>query len=61
MKTIFFKLKTIKGKLCSKEKQEELVDKVRELNIGNVEIMKIQAFGTYMCIELYDDINYVLK
>lgn len=61
LSTLFFKLKAVGRKLCSKEKREELVDKVRELNIGDVELMTIRDFGTYISVELYEGINYVLK
>lgn len=59
---LYFKLKRVKGKFCTKEKQEELVDKVRELNIGDVEFIIIRDFGAYISVELYEGgINYVLK
>lgn len=61
LSTIYFKLKTIRGKSCSKEQREELADKVRELNIGDVDLIKIEGFGIYMSIKIYEDINYVLK
>ena len=29
-----------------------IINKIKDLNIGSVEIVKIQAFGTYIMIDL---------
>ena len=49
--TLFFKLDGKKS-LC-KNKQEEMVDKIKNLNIGTVEISKVQSLGIYIFITPY--------
>ena len=48
--TLFFKLNGKIENYLSKNKQQEIVDKIKNLNIGTVEICKVQSFGTYIVI-----------
>ena len=36
----------------TKEQETLIINKIKDLNIGSVEIVKIQAFGTYIIINL---------
>jgi hypothetical protein len=36
----------------TKEQETLIINKIKDLNIGSVEIVKIQAFGTYIMINL---------
>lgn len=49
--TLFFKLN---GKLSlSKNKQQEMLDKIKNLDIGTLEISKVQSLGIYIVITPY--------
>ena len=51
--TLFFKLNGKNRKLSlSKNKQQEMVDKIKNLNIGTVEFCKVQSLGMYIVIQL---------
>ena len=53
MTTLFFKLDgKNRNLLISKNKQMEIVDKIKMLNLGleNVELINIKSFGTYIVI-----------
>jgi hypothetical protein len=51
--TLFFKLNGKDRKLSlSKNKQQEMVDKIKNLNIGIVDISTVQSFGRYIVITL---------
>jgi sporulation protein YlmC with PRC-barrel domain len=54
LKTLFFKLDGHK-KVISKNQQQEIVDKIKNLNIGIVEISTVQAFGRYIVIKPYEN------
>jgi hypothetical protein len=49
--TLFFKLQIINKTLIGKYKRQEYVDKIKELDIGDVYISHIQSFGTYILIQ----------
>lgn len=52
--TLFFKLNGKDRKLSiSKNKQEEMVDKIKNLNIGSVDFWRVAAFGKYIVIKPY--------
>lgn len=52
--TLFFKLNRKDGKLSlSKNKEQEMVDKIKNLNIGTLEISTVQSFGRYIVITPY--------
>ena len=36
----------------TKEQETLIINKIKDLNIGSVEIVKIRAFGTYIMIDL---------
>ena len=38
----------------TKEQENLIINKIKDLNIGSVEIEKIQAFGTYIIINLQE-------
>ena len=51
----FFKLNDKNKKtIISKDKQIEIVNKVKELNIGYVSLSQIQSIGTFIYIELHN-------
>ena len=53
--TLFFKLNGKDRKLSlSQNKQREMVDKIKNLNIGTVEISTVQSFGRYIVITPYN-------
>ena len=56
---IFFKLKCIDKKIISKNKQQEIVDKVKNLNIGFVQIETIPYLGRYIIIIPYKNTDFV--
>ena len=47
--TLFFKRKLF----LSKNKEQEMVDKIKNLNIGTLEISTVQSFGRYIVITPY--------
>lgn len=47
--TLYFKFE----KILSIKQQDELVKKIKELDIGSVQIIKISGFGKYIYIELH--------
>ena len=52
--TLFFKLNGKDRKLSlSKNKEQEMVDKIKNLNIGTIEINTVQSFGRYVIIRPY--------
>jgi hypothetical protein len=51
--TLFFKLNGKNRKLLPKNKEQEIVDKIKTLNIGTVEICKVQSLGIYIVITPY--------
>ena len=51
--TLFFKLNGINRISLSKNKQQEMVDKIKNLNIGTVDICKVQCLGIYIVIQPY--------
>lgn len=51
--TLFFKLNGKIENYLSKNKQQEIVDKIKNLNIGTVEICKVQSLGIYIVITPY--------
>ena len=55
MPTLFFKLKIIDKKIISRNKQQKLVDKIKNLNIVDttIEIDSIPSFGRYIIIKSY--------
>lgn len=57
---LFFKLNGYDKKLyLSKNDQEKMVDKIKDLNIGLVEINSIQSYGRYIIITLYKNEKWV--
>jgi len=56
IKYLFFKEDGTNERLkIDRKKEEELVNEVINLNIGNVQIFKVNAFGKFICIELKND------
>jgi hypothetical protein len=52
--TLFFKLNGKDRNLSiSKNKQQEMVDKIKNINIGTVEISTVSSFGRYIVIKPY--------
>jgi hypothetical protein len=52
--TLFFKLNGKDGKLSlSKNKQQEMVDKIKKHDIGTLDISKVQSLGIYIVITPY--------
>jgi len=49
--TIFYFKKTKDNKLFV-TKEEEMIEKIKHLNIGSVELIKIPSFGIYICVTL---------
>ena len=60
--TLFFKFRSVGRLVISKSKRQEYVDKIKELDIGYVEIVNVQSFGTYIVIQNIKYTNeYILK
>ena len=54
LNTLFFRLNGRDRKLAiSRNKQQEIVDKIKNLNIGSVEISSVPSFGKYIVINPY--------
>jgi hypothetical protein len=53
--TLFFKKLNGKDRKLSlsKNKEQEIVDKIKNLNIGTLEISTVQSFGRYIVITPY--------
>jgi hypothetical protein len=50
--------------IISKNDEQTIIDKIKNLNIGYVELIKIPAFGVYICIKLNNHISnqlFVIK
>ena len=58
--TLFFKIISINNKIISKKLSQQFLDKIKDLNIGNVEEVFIPYFGSYILIHLYEQ-DYLLK
>ncbi len=56
LKTLFFKLDGHR-KIISKNQQQEIVDKIKNLNIGTVNIDTVSAFGRYIIITPYENVK----
>jgi hypothetical protein len=41
--------------VLTKEEQQIMLDKIKKLNIGSVEIIKFPFIGIYICVDLYDN------
>jgi hypothetical protein len=40
--------------VITKEEEQIMLDKIKNLNIGSVEIIKFPFIGIYICVDLYD-------
>ena len=50
--------------VITKDDEQTMIDKIKNLNIGSVELIKIPSFGVYICVKLpsYNDNElYVIK
>lgn len=55
LNTLYFKLDGKKKSIISKNKQDELVEKIKNLNIGTVENIKVNGIGRFIVIDLYTE------
>jgi hypothetical protein len=52
IKILYFKLQTTNKTIIGNKKQEEIANKVKQLNIGTVNLITIPSFGRYIQIIL---------
>lgn len=55
-KKLFWKLNGKNKKIISKNKQNELVEIVRQLNFGKIELYTIYGMGKYLVLDLQQEI-----
>jgi hypothetical protein len=53
-KIIFWKLNGKNGRIISTNKQNNLAEMVRQLNIGKIELCKINGIGKYLVLDLQE-------
>ncbi len=56
-KQIFWKLSGKNRMVISAKKQNELVEIVRQLNLGKIETYKINGMGKYLVLDLQEEIK----
>lgn len=53
MTTLFFKLNGKNRKLSLSKNKQQYIDKIKNLNIGTLEVCKVQSLGIYIVITPY--------